>query len=578
MTRGNVALPMLHLLCCDRRVRLKAVMYSRRMSSASTASAQSVLCSRCYGDGYRWKYAESAKRQRPADSIVPERKMFQQTCKTCLGRGLVVDGIAPLTAAALPTPSLKVAIIGAGIGGAALALALQHRGIRTVVYERDCNFDARHQGYGLTMQQGIRSSSGLAALGLCHLHGIVSVEHCSYSPAGVLLGTYGKVHRQCGADSARAGDSEEEEESPAAHVRKGRSRGRDREEDEARHNFHIPRQGLRQALLQALAPGTVVWGKRLAAYTERPDTSEQVTLTFIDGTTDSADVLVGADGIHSMVRKLKLGESSDPCPLRYLGVMVVLGIAASSHPAVQQRIFQTLDGETRIYAMPFKAAQGCGQTDALCTCMVRGACSPPLAMWQLSFPVTELEARGLAHCPATLKAEAIRRCNFWHAPVPTLLEDTALELMTGYPAYDRDVLDPSQLRRASGASVSAHEGTAMPGPAWAGNDYQSRVTLIGDAAHPMSPFKGQGANQALLDGVSLARRLHQVVRGRAGLGWPASIPEALALAEAEMLQRTAGKVHGSRAAAEYLHTPAAVTPANCTRAAAAKAALQAAKR
>ena len=66
---------------------------------------------------------------------------------------------------ALPStdPSCTVAIAGGGIGGAALALALRQRGIHAVVHERDASFEARSQGYGLTMQQG---ATALKTLGL----------------------------------------------------------------------------------------------------------------------------------------------------------------------------------------------------------------------------------------------------------------------------------------------------------------------------------------------------------------------------------------------------------------------------
>jgi hypothetical protein len=46
-----------------------------------------------------------------------------------------------------------IVIAGCGVSGVALALALQHRGMRAVIYEKDANFDSRSQGYGLTIQQ-----------------------------------------------------------------------------------------------------------------------------------------------------------------------------------------------------------------------------------------------------------------------------------------------------------------------------------------------------------------------------------------------------------------------------------------
>ena len=88
--------------------------------------------------------------------------------------------------------------------------------------------------------------------------------------------------------------------------------------DEKR-NVHLPRQKLRQSLLDALEPGVVRWGKRLERYEE---TEDGVTLRFDDGTSEEAGILVGADGIFSRVRAQKLGDD----PLSYLGVLVVLGI------------------------------------------------------------------------------------------------------------------------------------------------------------------------------------------------------------------------------------------------------------
>jgi 2-polyprenyl-6-methoxyphenol hydroxylase-like FAD-dependent oxidoreductase len=238
----------------------------------------------------------------------------------------------------------------------------------------------------------------------------------------------------------------------------------------------------------------------------------------------SADFLVGADGIRSVVREQLLGHNSnglDQYPLRYLGCIVVLGICPLSEDGRRsselldgETVFQTADGTTRIYMMPYDASS---------------------YMWQLSFPVDENSASQLSRQgPSALLQAAIDRCATWHGPIPDVLRCTPVDLVSGYPVYDRAIMSPQDL------------------------SVDNCVTLIGDACHPMSPFKGQGANQALLDALALARCLYS----------GSNLEEF----ESEILSRSAVKVRASAAAARFLHSDVCLKEGNVTRGGAAAAA------
>lgn len=415
-------------------------------------------------------------------------------CLTCDGAGIITADHFPETHPNYP----HLAIIGGGIGGTALAVACLHRGIPFTLFERDKNFDARSQGYGLTLQQANKAMKGFGILGF--EEGIVSQRHLVHSTKGEVLGEWGnkKWNRSEAKTSA------------------------------VKSNIHVTRQNLRMRLLQQLSSQTdIKWNHSFVNISNQKDNTTELSFE-VDGEEKkyTADLIVGADGIRSRVRHLTLGENY--APLNYLNLVVILGICSlkTVHPENHElldneTVFQTVNGKERMYMMPF---------------------TKDTIMWQFSFPMKEKHAKDLSkNGPQALKNKVLELTKDWHSPVPEIIEKTVLSKISGYPVYDREPLHPEDLIQ------------------------HPNITLLGDAAHPMSPFKGQGANQALLDALSLAR---EITTGcREGISWKNSDlrKNVLQVFEEEMYQRAAKKVKDSAQAAQVLHTEIVLQKGDKTR-------------
>ncbi len=454
-----------------------------------------AICPECEGRGKKSRKFKKKARQHLQQEIEQYEKLKTEgktvlrpnrhlyTCEKCNGTGLVVaEKLSVENNMHYP----HVAIVGGGIGGVALAVACLHRGIPFTLYERDNSFDARSQGYGLTLQQASKAMPGLGITAL--KEGVYSTRHVVHNEDGKVIGEWGLRKRLL-----------EEPKRPPK-----------------RTNVHITRQALRMALLDQLGGvSKVQWGHQLMAV--EPCADGTVALRFqVNGQTKnvSADLVVGADGVRSAVRRLVLGEESNP--LRYLGCIVILGICPLAAITTEDRtlldsatVFQTANGVERIYVMPF---------------------SNDSVMWQLSFQMAEEDAKALsAKGSGALKEEACKRTQ-WHAPIPQIVGATDEALISGYPVYDRALFEPSMLAQCGA------------------------VTLIGDAAHPMSPFKGQGANQALIDALSLARGIAKGCNSASQWRTAGIRVRVLTEFETEMAERSASKVKDSQIAAEFLHS------------------------
>lgn len=391
--------------------------------------------------------------------------------------------------------SLRVTIIGAGTGGLCLAHGLRQAGIKVRVFERD---RTRRDGlYGYRV--GI-SPAGSYAMKQCLPPELFDlfVATCARAPRYFNMLTE-QMSELVSVDAAGTGDPVNSEKS-------------------------VSRMTLRQVLLTGLEE-IVEFDKKFESFEYNTDGT--VTAFFEDGSSATADVLVGADGAGSRVRKQRLPNAK----MEETGILSVGGkvpMTKESKALLAERVFHGISlimapkGYGAIlHVMEFKwdregVKAEVGGNDAELISRWPGMLydnTQDYIMWGV-WGARQRLPRDPTHLSQPEQLAMVKEMTKnWHPNFRRLVELT-----------DPSTVFPVNIR------------TSVPPEAWS----SSCVTLLGDAVHTMTPGRGVGANTAMRDAALLCRRLVEVGEGKAEL------IAALHAYEAEMLEYSKDAVIDSR--------------------------------
>jgi salicylate hydroxylase len=344
--------------------------------------------------------------------------------------------------------ALRAVVVGGGIGGTAAAVALARAGVDVQVYEQAARLTEVGAGVslapnGLRMLERLGVGEGIARLGARHL-----------------------------VTQLRLSDGRPANHEPDQFARAGR-------------NVGIHRADLLALLAEQLPSGTVRTGHRCTGLRQDAD---RAVVTFASGATAAADVVIGADGIHSVLQGLVVA-AAEPV---FSGVVAYRGLVPrmDAFPADAMRMWV---GEGKHFLVfPVRAGQ-----------LLNYVGFVPSA-------TSVRESWSASGDPAALAAHFAG----WD---PLIGEIIAAISGPGGSGFEWGMYDRAPL------------------PRWS----DGRLTLLGDAAHPMLPHLGQGVNQALEDAVALATLL-------GAAPGPADAPRALARYEELRRERTARVQLGSR--------------------------------
>ena len=312
----------------------------------------------------------------------------------------------------------QMAIVGAGPAGMAAALAARRIGWEATIYER----------------------------------------YPHVKPAGNILNLWPppqKVLRLLGVDIEDLGaPANSDFRSHTGHIR-ARVRLPQAVIDEYGGGFiGLLRPGLYQRMLDALGEGTIRYGHEVTGFSEGDG---KVTVHLRDQQDAAADVLVGADGIHSAVRRELWGDA----PTRNQKLHLVAGyvFTDATDPVTVVAHDRTTQGS-------YSAIRHEGRSG--------------YEWWVLE----AFDPRKPA--PPDLRTYALERARRFDGPLASLVEQTPDEHLQRWEIHDRKPLKQ-----------------------WS----KGRVTIVGDAAHPTSPYAAYGAGMSIEDGYFLAAELERVDAG-----------------------------------------------------------------
>jgi 2-polyprenyl-6-methoxyphenol hydroxylase-like FAD-dependent oxidoreductase len=351
---------------------------------------------------------------------------------------------------------LKIAIAGGGVGGMTAAIALQARGHDVEIYEQAQVYGRIGADVNLT-PNAVHALDGLGG-------GVGDALRLTAARPDFRI-------------SRMWDDGRETSRLPMSHAA---------EEKYGAPQLTIHRADLLSSLEAALAPDTIRFGSAVTGFTE---TAGKVRLNFADGSASApADVVIGADGIHSVLRTQMFGADAP----RFTGLVSWRAVV----PRTAVANLDNLDSFTKWWG-------------------------PEAERQIVTFPLT----RG-----AEIFIFATTARSGWEEEGWTLPGDID-ELRAAYADFHPDaraLLDA--VTEVTRSALHVREPMAR----WS----DGRATILGDAAHPMVPFMAQGACMAIEDAVLLARALDE----RSD-----DVPSALRLYEDSRRDRTAAVQRGSLA-------------------------------
>jgi salicylate hydroxylase len=315
--------------------------------------------------------------------------------------------------------NLRIAVVGAGYGGAAVAKGLSLLGADVAVYEQANRI--REVGAGI----GLRPST----MDRFRQWGIFDAIAAVSSPSDffeILTAT---------------GDPIAKDSWPGMDDYEGTT-----------HTHLIHRGDFIDALVGVLPEGMVRLGHKLETVEDR---GERSVLAFANGATVEADLVIGADGIRSVVRAQLFGDQQ-PVFSGERAYRVVISADDAYGTVVDDNLRMYIGRGTKVYLLPLRHRNG------------------------LSFDITALDPDS-TWSPEVTKDQLLATVEGFDERIVAIARDLDMDAVNVRAVYDIDPVDT-----------------------W----HTDSVALLGDAAHAMLHHQGQGANSAILDAGALVDALH----------------------------------------------------------------------